>query len=735
LRREICIAGFLVLVLASATGAQSPVTVEADRLEYQATGNVFEATGGVVVEWDENRLEAEKVLVEQDERRVEATGGVELDSPAVSLTADTCFLSVDDETGRLTEVVVRPKNRSGRFGGAEIEKLEGQHYRIKNGFYTTCDLREGGSPDWEISGDELDIELDGYGSLSGGALRVLGRPVMYLPRAVFPTKTNRQSGLLRPHIGSSSRRGFVISQPYFWAIDKAQDLTISGEVQTSARLGLTAEYRARPSKNTWTRVSGSYFNEQIRGESEREIDTPALEGKSVGENRGFFDLETRHRFENRPLIFHADVLATTDDLYLREIDSLDSGDVARNYRRALRYGRSQAGLLGWSDTTSYGVDARGYQNFYDDDDAVLQRPLTAWARKDTSFGRVAVDLDGEVAAFTRADGPDGQRARTAVRGELPLAAGRFGKISAWTRARATAYRLDERNVLDDDGKVERRLDESSTRGMLEAGIEARTKLARDFSFEDGRTLRHTVEPFVGYGWASDSDSDSDDFPLFDRFDSFDGRDVIHAGMDSSFLVRDAAGVRREVARIAMLAGYNTSDDVTSNGFTDVDLAAFLRPNDNWALRTLTSINPTTGDLSGAHASVFWEPGAIGPLVGQGNRVGVAYRFVRGGIVESAEGRTRFAFNDRFSVGLRGRYEFESERFVEKGGSFRITSACNCWSIDLGILSRVNPDELQMRILVELAGIGGMGESAVGRGVSPALDDIAYEDLGFWRAGW
>lgn len=731
LLRILVIAGLLL----GSTGvvfAQSPVSVEADKLEYQATGNVIEATGSVVVEWDENRLEAGRVLVEQEARRVEAMGGVALESPTVSLTAESCFLSVDDETGRLTDVTVSPKLRGGRFGGSEIEKLEGQRYRIKDGYYTTCELREGGAPDWELSGDQLDIELDGYGSLSGGALKVRGTPVLYVPRAIFPTKQTRQSGLLRPNFGSSSRRGLILSIPYYWSIDKAQDLTLSAEVQTEARLGFDLEYRARPARKTWTKLGGGFYNEKIRGQATTQIDSPALAGKSIGENRGYLEIHNRHFFEGKNLVFHSDVLATTDDLFLREIDSLDRDSLSGEHRRRLRYTRSDVGLLGWHGGTSYGIDARAYQNFYGEDDGVPQRPLTAWVRGDTSLGRLALTGEGEVASFLRPEGADGQRVRTALRGDLPLLVGRLGRVSAWGRGQALAYHLDERDTFDQDGNFDRRLDSTASRGMVEAGIEARTKVARDFSLDQGRTLRHTLEPFAGVAWASSSDED--DFPLFDRFDSFDGRDLVHVGIDSAFLLRDAQGVRREVARVAVLAGYNTSEDVLDSGFTDIDLAAFVRPTETLAIRTLTSINPSAADLTGAHGSVFWEPGPIGFLKGQANRLGMAYHFVRGGILESAEGRTNFAFNDRFSVGLRGRYAFDSERFVEKGGGFRIQSDCKCWAVDLGILSRVNPDELQLRVLVELAGIGNVGEPAANR-TSPGLDDIAYEDLGFWRAGW
>ncbi len=71
------------------------------------------------------------------------------------------------------------------------------------------------SPDWEISGDDIDIELEGYGKLQGGTLRVKGVPVLYLPYAFFPARQRRHSGFLFPTFGISDERGFIYQQPYY----------------------------------------------------------------------------------------------------------------------------------------------------------------------------------------------------------------------------------------------------------------------------------------------------------------------------------------------------------------------------------------------------------------------------------------------------------------------------------------------------------------------------------------
>jgi hypothetical protein len=88
---------------------------------------------------------------------------------------------------------------------------------------------------------------------------------MWLPRAAFPVFRERQSGLLFPRVGISNRRGFQLLQPFYWAIDKTQDVTVSGDIETSLRVGILPEYRYAFSEATHGQFEVGYFNEFFRG--------------------------------------------------------------------------------------------------------------------------------------------------------------------------------------------------------------------------------------------------------------------------------------------------------------------------------------------------------------------------------------------------------------------------------------------------------------------------------------
>jgi hypothetical protein len=124
-----------------------------------------------------------------------------------------------------------------------------------------------------------------------------------------------------------------------------------------------------------------------------------------------------------------------------------------------------------------------------------------------------------------------------------------------------------------------------------------------------------------------------------------------------------------------------------------------------------------------------------------SRFDAVYRFVRKEAVvteeegiETLEGRTVLALTDTVSIGFSGRYDFIGGTAVEKGGGILLQSSCRCWSLDVGVLDSVNPDELQFRIRIELAGLAGLGSSALSY-ETPGLAVLDRGLAGAYRNGW
>lgn len=777
LRRRFVVAS-AVLVLAASSSAlaaaeatalvdnRSPITVEADTLEVMKEGGRVKATGKVEVEWDTTKLRAGEIYVDRSRRLIEASGAVVYESDDLSATATSATLDVDSETGVLEDVEMRLEKQPGRFGGQRLEKAAGRHVILDEGYFTTCEITEGHAPDWELRGKHLDVRLDDYARMKGARLELGGVPLLYLPYVVFPTKQTRQSGMLPFFLGTSTSRGVMFQLPAYWAIDKHQDFTGTAVLETSARVGFDAFYRYHPSRLRWGEFHGGYYNEDLRGEAK-----PGSPAVGVPNNRG--EVELVHREFGDHWTGYADVMWISDERYLREITPLEGNAPERELRRSRRYTTSRVGVIGTNGFTSGGVDTTAYQDLVGtvEDDTnpdtqdpvrrdVLYRPMNGWVATDRSVGPFAVGVDSSLSSFVRDKGDSGERLDVASTLALPLLVNGPVTSRAWARGRGTVYAMTNRTELDNGGNFVTRLDPFPTRAIFDAGTDLRTKFAREYSFTESSQwtrLYHSLEPFAVMRYTNRSSWD--DIPLFDRLDAIDGRDVATYGVDSRFLLRQAPGQKPnsnglfEFGRVTLAQSYNLSRDVVNDHFSDIDLSAFVQPVEGFAIRTLASYNVGASQLRGANASLSWETGPFGPLLrGPNSQVAAAYGYVRnddgGNVLQSTEMLARLAFTKNISLGLRGLFDIVSNNFVEKAIGVTFTSSCDCWTVGLGVVDRVNPavtgnygatggtspDELQVRLAFELTGLGGFGSSVTQR-TSPALGTVEYDDVGFWRSGW
>jgi len=71
-----------------------------------------------------------------------------------------------------------------------------------------------GQPDWNITGSEVKVTVEGYGTIKNSAFRVRGLPIIYIPYMIFPAKAKRQTGLLPPRVGYSTLNGGELEIPF-----------------------------------------------------------------------------------------------------------------------------------------------------------------------------------------------------------------------------------------------------------------------------------------------------------------------------------------------------------------------------------------------------------------------------------------------------------------------------------------------------------------------------------------
>lgn len=752
---------------------EEPVIIDADEIVYDRHNDTVRAEGDVVITAGDAVLGADRVEVQQATGEAEASGQVVLDDPQARIRAGRARLSLGDETGFLEHGhIFLPRSRF-QLGGARLEKGFGQSYRISDGVLTTCLCGEDHAPDWSIHGGEIDIELDGFGRVRDGVFRVKDVPILYLPYASFPIVRERQSGFLFPRFGLSNARGFQYVQPFYWAIDKSSDATISFDVETSARLGLLGEYRYALSPAAGGNLTASYFNEKIGGDRSDEVVDPKIVDPVIPENR--WSVIGYHR-QPGPwgTNLYAQPFVVSDKLFLRDMNTLSYVPATGLLTSTQRYTISEAGGVKLWRWGSLKAEARYFQDLIGKESRNPQPlPRITFRGSELFFDRrLRLTMNTQAVYYARGPLVSGPRLDIAPEAVLPFRAGPYGFGDLRLTLRETAYYLvnnDEFPVYpqNPDGTLStRRVGDFQHREILQLTGSFNSEVARVFEIQQGglQKLKHTIQPFVRYNYVPVVDQE--DLPRYDYFDQIAPKNLITYGTVTRLLGKFGAtdvdelpplqpvgnellgdelygppqpprvptvsgGLIREVGRAWIRNSYSITrpilqgqKDTTTNRFSGVDFGLQLTPVTFAAARSsaVYSLQQTKLLFAeiGAH---LYDPRPIPqsddlalPGLRPVNSASVFYQFNSGNTVNNVNFATTFRVTDRLALSYFGRFDALVGRFLENWAGLRVISGCDCWVLDLALVDRVNPDELQVRVLFSLVGLGSFGQQPFRQGI-------------------
>ena len=93
----------------------------------------------------------------------------------------------------------------------------------------------------------MTLNLEHYAILTNSLFKVKGVPVLYMPIFYYPVqKDDRATGFLLPGYGASTIRGQTLSNAFFWAINRSQDLTLLHDWYLEDGPGLRHRVPLRP---------------------------------------------------------------------------------------------------------------------------------------------------------------------------------------------------------------------------------------------------------------------------------------------------------------------------------------------------------------------------------------------------------------------------------------------------------------------------------------------------------
>jgi len=208
------------------------------------------------------RLQADLVRYIPSTHDVHAEGNVVLDQTRVRITADSLDYNLESGTGQFINArgYAEP---TIMFEAARVEQMSKDTLILEDASFTACTQP---TPYWSFKIGRGILRLGDYAYMHDLSFKVGKATVFWTPYLVWPIKADRVSGLLFPEFGFSKRSGTIISEAWYWAMNRSMDATVFFDYMSKSGYGQGLEYRYVPSDTGRGRFSGYYIRDQVAKE-------------------------------------------------------------------------------------------------------------------------------------------------------------------------------------------------------------------------------------------------------------------------------------------------------------------------------------------------------------------------------------------------------------------------------------------------------------------------------------
>ena len=274
--------------------------LQADELVYDRDVNTVTAQGRVKIEYDGNRLVADKVTYNQQTRRMTATGNVEVvERDGNKIYSDHMDVTDSFRDGFVNGLRVETTDNT-RFAAESAERSNGEITTFNNGVYTACEACKK-DPDrpvlWQIKARKIIWNSTTKTvRFERGQFEFLGMPLAWFPAFEMADPTvKRKSGFLFPGFAYKDDLGFGIKNSYFWALAPNYDVTLSSTYYTKQGFLNEAEWRHRLENGTYNlRIAG--MHQAKPGEFDVNTVDRDVDNRGMVASKGDFEINSRWRY-------------------------------------------------------------------------------------------------------------------------------------------------------------------------------------------------------------------------------------------------------------------------------------------------------------------------------------------------------------------------------------------------------------------------------------------------------
>ncbi|MEH0019042.1 MAG: LPS assembly protein LptD [Desulfobacter sp.] len=692
------------------------VTYDNERELYVAEDNVI-ITGG------KTRLEADYVEFSNITKDAFAQGNVLFISGGDTITCNAMQINLLTEKGTINKGTIFVQDGNYYISGENLRKTGEFTYDAQRGSITTCD---GETPDWKITGRDIKVTVEGYGTANHTALWAKKMPVIYSPYLVFPVKNKRQTGLLFPGISDSERKGFGYEQPLFIALSRNSDATVYAHYMSDRGVKIAGEFRYVLDHQSKGMLIMDYLDDDKIDDGTDDTENYSFSSTDQRTNHDRYWFRMKHD-QTLPYNFKAklDIDYVSDADYLLEFRDGFTGYDATDDNFEDMFGRS---LDEYDDTTrknsllvtrawskyNLNLQALWYDNVVarqqDTADTTLQTlPSIEFDASRQKIGESGFyyKLDSEFRSFFRQDTTDsetnGRRIDVYPKFFYPTNLGKSFFFEPFIGVRGTAWHTD--NYVDNSGDDT----DFRTRGLYDIGAQLSTSLNRVFILNNSfaEKIKHEIVPKLEYSFLPDEDQN--DLPSFDTLDDIEEENLLTWSITNTFTSRKTvqkpdgttATQYKELAWIKLYQDYDIrherdGENATDRPWQDLKLKYELNP-----FHYLSSDGEVAMDPYNRH---FTEV-KVGATLrdNRGDSIYTSYRFT-----QSSTHTWYTRFNAAITDYLNAYYSFENDledkTTIETRTGIEIEK--ECWA--LAFEFRDSSADMTIAFMITLKGIGEFG---------------------------
>jgi LPS-assembly protein len=701
----------------SLRGPGGETNIVADRMQ-QVGGDsdLLLATGNVEILRGGSRLVADRVEINRATGEAVAQGKAVFFDGEDRLVGDRIDFNLNTGTGVVYKgsTFVPPYYR---LSADRMDRLGEGVYSIRQGIFTTC---EGDDPAWSFRLGSARADLEDLLTGTDATFLVKGVPIIPVPFFAASIRRERQSGFLFPEFGSNSRYGFLMRQPYYWAINDSQDLTFALDVYTQRGVGADLDYRYILSRDTRGQLTAFGFNESF---------LTSAQSKGLPENRGYVKFE--HLWQATPsLSFKLNSNVTSDDTIYRTYAST-TADRVRQVAETNAFVTQR-----WDAVTLVGR-VYWYQDLTQSRAVELQRApeikLTSLRQPLPGVPGLLYEGQASFVNFVREVGSSGVRADFHPRLYMPVSVAGLFTVTPYAGGRLTFYNKEAVGqdfspgpaILGDPVSIEKTKNTNRLRQQIEGGMLVEARASRVFTL-DGTSgisaLEHIIEPRANFieirginqkanpQWEPGGGPTSRIDPGYEArtgIDAINKANEVTYSLTNRLNAKTTAGpneqpIRWEMARMTLSQTFNFLPVGTP--FKDLVAEALFQPNEHLRFRADARYNVYDLGLRDANAEIAAVFRDFSVNVGPRFNEQQGFRFIEAG---GTARLSRFVDSKVSSA-----WDVTNGRATEARGGLNIHF--DCWAITTEYVHRYGQDS-EFRFSVNLLGLGQTSTSAKGLG--------------------